>query len=145
LSQSENAVKSYSLTLDSSYYYNYNDYRSRVEEDLRTLHEGGKVNKRIDQKLDSLHALVNEKYIILKQLLLTQNEFRVEEALDKIEVKISSTIPQESKKDTKVKRGLFGRKKEEKSSEASQNEINQLNKEVAQIKSTEIKRENDQL
>lgn len=145
LSQSENAVKSYSLTLDSSYYYNYNDYRSRVEEDLRTLHEGGKVNKRIDQKLDSLHALVNEKYIILKQLLLTQNEFRVEEALDKIEVKIGSTIPQESKKDTKVKRGLFGRKKEEKSSEASQNEINQLNKEVAQIKSSEIKRENDQL
>lgn len=145
LSQSENAVKSYSLTMDSSYYHNYNEYRSKVESDLRKIQEGAKSNKRIDSKLDSLQSLVNQKYLILKQLLLTQNEFRVEDALDKIEVKLDSALPLEPKKETKEKRGLFGRKKEEKTNETAKVEINQLNKEVAQIKSTEVKRENDQL
>ena len=131
--------------MDSSYYHNYNEYRSKVESDLRKIQDGAKSNKGIDSKLDSLQSLVNQKYLILKQLLLTQNEFRVEDALDKIEVKIDSALPQETTKEATKKRGLFGRKKEDKVNEKTKVGINQLNKEVAQIKSTEVKRENDQL
>jgi signal transduction histidine kinase/CheY-like chemotaxis protein/HPt (histidine-containing phosphotransfer) domain-containing protein len=84
LSEAENSVKSYSLTRNEDYlsrFYQLTDVTGDRFDDLTRLVSPGDTMAVIIDKLD---GLVEQKFGILDRLLVIQDEFRVQQAMDRL-------------------------------------------------------------
>ncbi len=111
LSRAENSVKSYSLTKDSIY---LNKFYVTVEDSYRILEKFKSKFDTNDTKVDFtvLDSLTDKKIDILSDLLILQDNYRVDIALDKVVNNIEGIIVDakaDSEEDTKKKKGFFRR------------------------------------
>jgi signal transduction histidine kinase/DNA-binding response OmpR family regulator len=84
LSEAESSVKSYSLTKSESYlsrFYELTDVTGNQFDKLKKLVLPGDT---MAVFIDSLAGLVEQKFAILDKLLMIQDEFRVQQAMDKV-------------------------------------------------------------
>lgn len=161
LSDAENSVKSYSLTMDPDYLDQFNikstDVHAKIEE-LKLLSSEDDL-----KKIEELQKLIAQKFEILEELLIVQNEYRVNEALDKVLKKVESTNTQNPVKSNQeevdsTEAGFFDRlfkkrkeKKEKKEQEEGADEeedpegitIEDLDREVTIVKREESKIESE--
>ena len=96
LSDAENAVKSYSLTRNEEYlgrfFQTVQETESRFEK-LRRLVAGTDT---LQPYIDSLDVLVEEKFIILDCLLDIRDEYLVQQALNKVLVRLEESWPSDT-------------------------------------------------
>ncbi|MFO7614047.1 MAG: ATP-binding protein, partial [Bacteroidales bacterium] len=90
LSEAENHVKSYSLTHEESYMVSFYEITSLTGEKIEALRELRPGDIFLAQYIDTLDLLVDEKFTILDQLLVIQDEFRVQRAMHQVMQKISA-------------------------------------------------------
>lgn len=84
LSDAESSVKSYSLTRSDDYlsrFYELTDITGNRFDDLKKLVSPGDT---MAVFIDTLAGLVDRKFTILDKLLAIQDEFRVQQAMDKV-------------------------------------------------------------
>ncbi|MFA4862440.1 MAG: ATP-binding protein [Bacteroidales bacterium] len=84
LSEAENSVKSYSLTRSEDYlsrFYQLTDITGNHFEDLKKLVSPGDT---MTVFIDMLDGLVEQKFVILDRLLVIQDEFRVQQAMNRV-------------------------------------------------------------
>ncbi len=92
LSDAENSVKSYSLTKDTLYLDLFYFAAKNTNKRLADLHRLVEEKNLANFQLDSLDTLIVQKFKILNQLLLSQDQFRVQAALDKVVIKLDKAI-----------------------------------------------------
>ncbi|MBW6460728.1 MAG: response regulator [Bacteroidales bacterium] len=119
LSEAENHVKSYSLTNEESYMVSFYEITSLTGEKVEELRELWPGDVFLAQYIDTLDLLVDEKFTILDQLLVIQDEFRVQRAMQQVMQKISVQeksppeviIPDTTamKDETRIKESFFKR------------------------------------
>ena len=162
LTQLGNLVKTYTLTKDDAYLDRFVKTASLVEEQLNSLE---KMNAGAEDKINikELDSLISEKFFVLNELLYSQNQFRVQEALTKVIKNIEKTTTESSNErkivaeetvDEKPKRKLLGwikRKKENKKDGTEEEiiapdvaliEVEDVNREIQTIRSEELNIEN---
>lgn len=150
--EAENSVKSYSLTKDTTYLAQFYTAAEKTDLKLEKLRKSKSENHNVQIDIDSLDALINEKFNILNSLLIIQDKFRVEEALNKVVKKIDNNIKEAdiTKKDSitdnkATRKGLihwlFSKnkkpKKVEDTSKIREITANEIKKEVESIKKEE--------
>lgn len=152
LKQLENNAKTFSLTQDSLYLNQFNETKIKIDDDFKELHEIKFENRFLD--INQLDSLITEKIIILQALLNSQDQFRVQAAISKIETVTyqtakKSAATKEEVVEEKAERkffDIFRRKKdsEEKNSENTtetkpeQQELQTLTTQINIIKSEEL-------
>lgn len=158
ITDAENKVKSFSLSKDTLYLDEFYQIVEKVELKLNELREQSEaVSENINIDFDTLDYLVDKKLNILNDLLVLQDEFRVQKALDKVVIKIEkskasalSEAEGESEKNGFFKK-LFAKRKsketlpKEKTDEitfwALEEEVNNLKKEEQLIKSKLVEKQ----
>jgi CHASE3 domain sensor protein len=84
ISIAENSVKTFSLTKDTLYLNKFYASANNADTKMIALHEQNKRTGKASIDLDTLDELINGKFTILRNLLVMQDEFRVQQALDKV-------------------------------------------------------------
>ncbi len=154
LSHAANTVKSYNLTENDAYLTDFYNAVSNTEDKLESLRGKTAADTLSRMAVDSLQQLVEQKFMILDELLKVRDEYRVKEALNKVIEKINEA-PAEPKVDTVVtepeetkKRGffarIFGGKKKQQPPDTTivvqqpqQSAINEISEDVQAIKDRE--------
>ena len=158
-----NYAKTYSLTNDTLYLDRFFVTASEVERQTLRLAE---MNQKATDDLNmvELDSLISEKFAVLNELLFSQDQFRVQQALSKVvsTIEESSKVKPENKSsivseqtvEEKPKRKLLGwvkrNKKEEEKAEVVDDvipydavvEVRDVSKEIKQIQSEEMHIEN---
>lgn len=156
LKDAEISVKSYTLTKDAMELEKFYQSVEASNTKLLQLYDSDSSNNRINKELNQLDSLIGEKFIVLNELLIVQNEFRVQEALDKVVVNLKKAAAGTKTSadtittlvDSKIKRGLIGWLAKRKNKEgSSQKELSvkpsdkitfsDINEEVEQVKREE--------
>ncbi len=99
----ENNAKSFSLTKDTLYLDQFYEEAEQVDENLTKFHTLGDKMYLNTNRLDSLDTLITHKFKILNELLLIQDQFRVQTALDKVVNKIDKAINKDETKTNATK------------------------------------------
>lgn len=112
LTEAENNVKSYTLTKDSTYLKSFYLSVDRVDSKLSQLKKLQKLRSDSSNTLDSVELLIIAKFNLLHDLLLLQDEFRVQVALDKVIRNVESAVIQETdaevdQNESQEKKGIF--------------------------------------
>jgi signal transduction histidine kinase/CheY-like chemotaxis protein/HPt (histidine-containing phosphotransfer) domain-containing protein/CHASE3 domain sensor protein len=146
LTIAENKVKSYTLTRDELYVYQFDSVAVDIEEKIVLLYSG--VNKSIatNGDMDTLINLVSLKFDILSSLLTLQNEFRVQEAFGKIEERLNNEVEKESFVEAREKKklSLFRKKEKEMLKEKdSPTEISKLKNDLKTVSKLESQKEQE--
>lgn len=154
----ESHAKTFSLTSDTVYLTQFYATAENVEERLSELEKmNRKANRNID--IERLDTLISQKVSVLNELLFTQDQFRVQEALSKVVVKIDENAMKSSamRNDEEAqdsRRKLLDwfkrkKKKEEEESAKAQKEddsdlvqVETVNKEISKVRSEEVSIEN---
>lgn len=148
LTNAENHVKSFSLTNDTNLINQFYQNAEDASEKLYNL-QAQAISDTFHLKLDSLEYLVNRKLDILNEILLLQDQFRVQQALDKVALKIEEAAikekqnaKQDSIKPAKKKKFLsflFKKKKQNKIKAEPTDEVSiaDVNEEVTKVKAEE--------
>ena len=140
LTDAENKVKSFSITEDTIYLNQFYQIVERTEIKLDKLRDQNS-QREIAINIDTLDALIEDKVGILQELLLLQDEFRVQEALDKVVAKIEKTSIPTNVNMAEEKSGLFNnvfkKKKTKDSIDKSQITLSDISKEVSKVKKEE--------
>ena len=84
ISDAENSVKSYSLTKNVAYLDQFNAKTLEVDNKIQQLRELTSDNERHSDYVDSLDILTKNKFVILEDLLILQDQFRVDRVLDQV-------------------------------------------------------------
>lgn len=90
--EAENSVKSYSLTKDTTYLSQFYNAAEKSDLKLEKLRYYKPKHKNLTIDIDSLESLIMQKFEILNNLLILQDKYRVEEALNKVVKKIDNNI-----------------------------------------------------
>jgi signal transduction histidine kinase/CheY-like chemotaxis protein/HPt (histidine-containing phosphotransfer) domain-containing protein/CHASE3 domain sensor protein len=144
LTIAENKVKSYTLTRDEMYVYQFDSIAVDIEEKIVLLYSG--VNKSVTTNgdMDTLINLVSLKFDILSSLLTLQNEFRVQEAFGKIEDRLNKQELKEAFVEEREKQRLnLFKKKEKEKKKDDPTEINKLKNDLKTVSKLESKKEQD--
>lgn len=107
ISAAENNVKSFSLTKDTTYLREFYISATIAEDKLIALHKmniNGGITKAM---VDSLDTLISKKFRILGHFIELQDQFRVEEVLDKLSHKIEKSIEKENSDEVANKKKLL--------------------------------------
>ena len=88
LSDVENSAKTYNLTNDTIYLNQFFHSTEGIEEKVATL-KMLNIDKKHELDVNKIDSLINEKILVLSDLLIIQDEFRVERVLNKIVSKIN--------------------------------------------------------
>lgn len=152
VTKAENKVKTYTLTEDSLFLEQYEKYRTEIQEQLKELEFEMHRTAIKDVPLDTLKKLVNQKLMVYDSLLVLQNEFRVHQALEKVNATIddvAEVVPLEVQKEEE-KFHLFKRKKkkqEELTATPTEVRVNydKVKSNLEEISSYETSREEEQL
>ncbi|MEO9534396.1 MAG: response regulator [Crocinitomicaceae bacterium] len=156
INDAEISVKSYRITEDTLYLTDFYESVQLADEKLNELHELSKNESDRHLRLDELDTLISQKVRGLNELLLLQDGFRTQQALDKVVDKIEKSSQNEKLDTTSVaenqveeKRRLFGWlfKKRVKDTVPKVDSIivepdlnmDQINKEVTEVKREEYK------
>ncbi|UKN01041.1 SpoIIE family protein phosphatase [Paracrocinitomix mangrovi] len=84
LSDAENGVKSYSLTKDPAYLEEFEENSVAVDQKIQKLRELSKGNEESLALVDSLDVLTKNKFVILEDLLILQEQYGVDRVLDQV-------------------------------------------------------------
>ena len=144
VAEAENSVKSYSLIRDTLYLNKFYKAAERSNEKLSSLHQYSADKKILSHEVDTLEVLIAEKFNILNELLVIQDKYRVQTALDKVVINIEKkdSIKEESFK-TELKpniiQKIFGKKNKADTANKSEKQysIEDINKEIDSIKKEE--------
>ena len=88
VAEAENSVKSYSLIRDTLYLNKFYKAAERSNDKLRRLHKYSADKKILSHEIDTLEILIAEKFNVLNELLVIQDKYRVQTALDKVIINI---------------------------------------------------------
>ncbi|MFT5600990.1 MAG: signal transduction histidine kinase/DNA-binding response OmpR family regulator [Flavobacteriales bacterium] len=119
VTDAENKVKSFSLSKDTVYLDQFYQIAEKVDLKLNELRDQS-AEESVDINIDTLDYLIGKKLNILNGLLVLQDEFRMQKALDKVVKKIEKTNSSEKSKniDLDKRKGflniLLNKRKEEK-------------------------------
>lgn len=91
----DNCVKSYRLTEDNSYKLQFYTAVNKTENQLDVLRTQYKSEERI-KDIDSMTSLIEEKFLLLNELLEADKLFRAQEALDKVSFQFEPDLEQNS-------------------------------------------------
>lgn len=144
LTQAENRVKTYTLTQDSLFLAQYVEFTEEIEVQLEQLELDKKRTKLNDVPIDTLQDLVHRKLAVYDSLLILQNEFRVQQALEKVTESIediSEVVPSE----VESKFLFFKRKKKSNTETEVHVDYNEIKSNLLEIRSSETSREEEQL
>lgn len=119
ISDAENSVKSYTLTLEPAYLDQFEDKTSEVDEKIQELRALSQDNEEHLNYVDSLDYLTKNKFVILEDLLILQGEFSLEKVFEDVienveEVENVGTTEDDELQDEsgEEKKGFFKRLKE---------------------------------
>ncbi len=155
LSDIENSAKTYNLTNDTIYLNQFFHATEGIEEKVATL-KMLNIEKKHALDVDKIDSLINEKILVLSDLLIIQDEFRVERVLTKIVSKINvneqektnSSQPTIQKEDLS-KKNFFNwfKPRRSKSDSIAQEALSvkhtkDLNEEIKKVKTEEMDIEN---
>ena len=87
LSLAENKANSFSLTGDTLYLNSYYEAVHVARQKLNELEELTKYDREFSSAFNLLYSLSEIKFRILDDILIIQNKYRVQEALNKVENK----------------------------------------------------------
>lgn len=145
LSRAENYVKTYTLTNDSMYVEQYRVYKQRINGTLEKLTLIAPDNPGNKADIDSLLTLVDNKFDILDELLVLQNEFRVEDALEKVARTFDTVSGNTGETSSDENKGFFSRLRSRKKAEQAVPEQASIHKNIRQITAEEATKEEIQL
>ena len=116
ISDAENSVKSYSLTNNPEYLEQFESKTSAVDDKIQQLRSLSQEDEQHLIYVDSLDYLTKNKFIILEDLLILQDEFNLEKVfenvIEEVEVVENSGEEEGEAEDTDKKKGFFERAKE---------------------------------
>jgi signal transduction histidine kinase/DNA-binding response OmpR family regulator len=92
LDEAEINAKSYSLTRDTLYLDQFYFSAQKVEADLDQLQILEEQDSLDSETSEKLGTLINQKFTILRDLILLKDKFRVEQSLDRVNKKITSEL-----------------------------------------------------
>lgn len=92
ITDAENKVKTYTLTEDTLFLAQYKSVRSDINEQLNALEKTNFGTVREKRQLDTLTHYVSNKLGIYDSLLVLQNEYRVQQALEKVNQSIEGAV-----------------------------------------------------
>jgi signal transduction histidine kinase/FixJ family two-component response regulator len=92
VTDAENKVKTYTLTEDSLFIVQYQTIRSKINDQLSVLDTIQFSSPKERSQLDTLSKYVQFKLDIYDSLLLLQNEFRVQQALERVNKTIEGAV-----------------------------------------------------
>lgn len=96
LTEAENCVKSYSLTNEAPYLEEYNNHFNEVGEKITRLRTITKDDQELAEQMDTLDTLIQQKFLILENMLLLRSQSRVGSALDRIATEIEESVDTET-------------------------------------------------
>ena len=149
VAEAENSVKSYSLIRDTLYLNKFYKAAERSNDKLRRLHKYSADKKILSHEIDTLEILIAEKFNVLNELLVIQDKYRVQTALDKVIINIEKKdtanngklIEETTKTELKpnIIQRIFGKKNKPDSTEKSEKQysIEEINEEITSIKKEE--------
>lgn len=88
ISDAENSVKSYGLTMDANYLDDYNIQINEVNEKIVELNEIVEPGTDLDHDLPKIDSLVSAKFIVLDELLMVQSQRSADLILAKVLEKV---------------------------------------------------------
>ncbi|MCB9225315.1 MAG: SpoIIE family protein phosphatase [Crocinitomicaceae bacterium] len=158
ISDAENSVKSYSLTKNVSYLEQFNTKTADVDNKIQQLRKLTSDNEKHSDYVDSLDFYTKNKFVILEDLLILQDQFTVDKVLDQVIANIEQAEGSSVNEEVKVteaeeKQGFFQRlkdkrdkKKDDEEGSGETTEDNgqsfvQLGEEVTQLKAQENKKQ----
>ena len=149
INRAESRVQSYNLTEDTTHLAYYDQLKSDVDSIIRTI-SPDKIQLNEEFKVDTLVALVDERFEILDQLIEVRNEFRVEEALENISETIEEAKVEVPVKEPSEEKGWFKRtfkKQEEDEEQVSEERVdfNKVNAGIRTVKRIETAKEEQQV
>lgn len=150
LTQAENEVKTYTLTQDSILLDQYDKYAKQIKIELKNLEFDMIKTEMSKAPLDSLKILVNKKLTIYDSLLVLQNEFRVQKALQKVTKSIDDVaekVTTEEESDDERKWRLFKSRKKNPVITRTEMRVDYdaVKNNLEAIQNTETSREEEQL
>ena len=150
LTQAENEVKTYTLTQDSIFLDQYDKYAKQIKIELKNLEFDMIKTEMSKAPLDSLKILVNKKLTIYDSLLVLQNEFRVQKALQKVTKSIDDVaekVTTEEESDDERKWRLFKSRKKNPVITRTEMRVDYdaVKNNLEAIQNTETSREEEQL
>lgn len=144
LNIAEISVKSYRITEDSVYLNSFYNAVQNIDSKLEAFKDLSGDHGRIepDLKINVLDSLIGEKMIVLNNLLLLQDGFRTQKALDKVMAEIEkkdTAITRESSPERKnFLEGIFKQRKKVASQPDTILTVEKVNREVYEIKTEEL-------
>lgn len=108
LTELENNAKTYNLTNDTIYLTRFYKATASIDNRIETLNS---LNQDKEHKIDiqQIDSLIAEKINVLNELLILQNKFRANEALEKVENRLDQVIEElpDTTKTEETKRRFF--------------------------------------
>ncbi|MCR9172626.1 MAG: ATP-binding protein [bacterium] len=114
VTEAENKVKTFTLTEDTLFLNQYRTIRSNILDQLSTLDTMELASKKDDAQLDTLSKYVSYKLEVYDSLLVLQNEYRVQQALERVNETIEGAVEEV---DASVPQSAKSQKKEEETEE----------------------------
>lgn len=147
LTLTEVKVKTYSLTQDTLYLQQYDELRRQIELEVKNLEFQMLRTKIKNVPLDTLGGLIYEKMEILDSLLILQNEFRVQKALEKVSSTIDDAVEIVTITPEEKKWRPFSKKKKEENQPRTEINVDYdaIKSNVRTIRTLETNREEAQL
>ncbi len=138
LTEAENNLYSFNLTKDKTYLEDFYKAIRKSEKKLNRLKNATWSDPAFKPNVDTLEFLVLKKYNILDSLMLVQNQYRVNEALNIVQEKIDEVSALERAQQNEKNKGinLFKRKKAEQTLKT-----NYFKKELEEIRKLESDKE----
>ncbi|MCB9195831.1 MAG: response regulator [Flavobacteriales bacterium] len=136
--EAESEVKSYSITKDTLYLANYENFKRDIRDRIADLNDTNKFGDK-SQNVDSILVLVNDKIGLMDELLNIQVEQRVKNALDSAYELIKEEAEYENKElESKSKWNVFSKWKKSKDSKVdTQISLIDVDKNLEEIKEHE--------
>lgn len=102
IQDAENDVRSYKLTSDTDYLYSFYASMVSLERKFNELEKSPKLTYREKSIIDSVMLLSENRFILFKKQLYTEDEYKITDELNEISAKIDETY----KKANEVKPGI---------------------------------------
>ncbi|WP_066758875.1 SpoIIE family protein phosphatase [Crocinitomix algicola] len=149
VTNAESQVKSYGITLDDDYLNRYNESIRNVQTSIKQLYRTAKNDTAFLRDVRQIDALSQQKFDVLDELLVVQNEQSVSSVFEKVENKVGLVtdvaIPKEKEdRQAGFLNKLFGNRSQAKNQKKVPNySYSTLNREISTLKAEEKEYENE--
>ncbi len=143
ISRAENRIRSYTLTEDSMYLNKYADMKSEMDVLLRDLKTMKPEIAGIS--IDTFQSLVQERFVILEELVGIQNEFRVEDAFKSVADRVKQGRPAESTSEEKTDKRWFNFRKKPAVKSTTNIDLSEIQENIQKVSAAETRKEEIQV